>query len=87
MKEATIQHLTQDVKAAPKVKQQKLYPPLESETRSVVPTDSAAFYLNRKPQTLRAWSCFQNSTSRPVRINGRLAWPVSDLKKLLGGAK
>ena len=87
MKEATIQHLTQDVKAAPKEKQQKLYPPLESETRSVVPTDAAAFYLNRKPQTLRAWSCFQNSTIRPVRINGRLAWKVADIRNLLLGGK
>ena len=87
MKEATIQHLNQDEKTVSKVKQQKLYPPLESETRSVVPTDSAAFYLNRKPQTLRAWSCFHNSTLRPVRINGRLAWNVADIRNLLLGGK
>lgn len=87
MKVATIQHLNQDVKTVPKEKQQKLYPPLESETRSVVPTDAAAFYLNRKPQTLRAWYCYGHILIRPIKINGRLAWPVADLRKLLGGTK
>lgn len=81
----TIQHLHQDVKSALKEKQQKLYPPLDSETRSAVPTDAAAYYLSRKSQTLRAWACFENGPIRPVRINGRLAWPVSAINALLKG--
>ena len=60
------------------------FPPIESVTRSHVPTDQAGYYLNRKPQTLRSWACFQQGLIHPIRINGRLAWPVSEIKKLLG---
>ncbi|WP_153074997.1 helix-turn-helix domain-containing protein [Paraburkholderia bonniea] len=52
---------------------------------AVLPTDEAAAALNRKPQTLRKWACLENGPIRPVRINGRLAWRVSDLQKLLSG--
>jgi hypothetical protein len=51
----------------------------------VLPTDEAAAAINRKPQTLRKWACLENGPIRPVRINGRLAWRVSDLQKLLNG--
>jgi hypothetical protein len=61
------------------------YPLLELVTRPTVATDAAAYYLNRKPQTLRAWACLENGPIRPIRINGRLAWRVSDLKALLSG--
>lgn len=62
--------------------------PLEQETRSHIPTDDTAHHLNRKAQTLRAWACMENGPIRPVRINGRLAWPVAAIRELLeGGAK
>ena len=61
------------------------FPPIEQETRSHVETACAAFHLSRKPQTLRAWACFENAAIRPIRINGRLAWAVADIKRLLGG--
>jgi len=51
----------------------------------VVPTKLAAKAINRAPQTLRKWACLENGPIRPVRINGRLAWRVSDLQKLLNG--
>ncbi|PQV52927.1 helix-turn-helix domain-containing protein [Paraburkholderia sp. BL21I4N1] len=51
----------------------------------VLPTDEAAAAINRKPQTLRKWACLENGPIRPVRINGRLAWRVSDLQTLLNG--
>ncbi|MHB8472908.1 MAG: DNA-binding protein [Gammaproteobacteria bacterium] len=64
------------------------FPPLEQVTRPTVPTDAAAYYLNRRPQTLRAWACLENGAIRPVRINGRLAWPVSLIRALCeGGGK
>ena len=54
----------------------------------VLPTDEAAAAINRKPQTMRKWACLENGPILPVRINGRLAWRVSDLRALLeGGAK
>lgn len=56
---------------------------LDSETNSHVPTKTAAALLNRSPQTLRKWACYENGPLRPIRINGRLAWPVSELRKIL----
>jgi hypothetical protein len=60
------------------------YPPLSSEMRIAVPTDCAAYHLGRRPQTLRAWACREDGPLRPIRIHGRLAWPVSDLRRLVG---
>lgn len=61
------------------------YPPLATESRITVDTATAAFHLNRKPQTLRGWACHEDGPVRPVRINGRLAWPVSELIRLQAG--
>ena len=61
------------------------FPSLDFETRSGVSTEAAAFHLNRKSQTLRAWACLENGPMRPIRINGRLSWPVSEIKRLLNG--
>ena len=62
------------------------FPPLELVNRPTVPTEQAAHYLLRRPQTLRGWACLENGPIRPVRINGRLAWKVSDLRRVLGVA-
>ena len=61
------------------------FTPLALETRSAIPTDEAAHHLNRQPQTMRAWACLENSPIHPVRINGRLAWPVAAIRALLSG--
>jgi hypothetical protein len=63
----------------------KYFTPLDLVTNPTVATDAAAYYLNRRPQTLRAWACLENGPLRPVRINGRLAWPVSGIKTLVNG--
>ena len=60
-----------------------LHPALVNEIRTHVPTACAAFWLNRSPQTLRAWACFENGPVRPIRVRGRLAWPVATIKGLL----
>jgi len=57
---------------------------IEQITLTTVPTEQAAFYLNRRPQTLRIWAMKENGLIRPRRINGRLAWPVREIKKVLG---
>jgi hypothetical protein len=62
-----------------------VFPPLEQVTRPTIPTDAAAFYLNRQPQTLRSWASLENGALRPVRIFGRLAWNVAEIKSLLNG--
>lgn len=53
--------------------------------RDILTTNEAAPVINRAPQTLRKWACLENGPIRPVRINGRLAWKVSDLQRLLNG--
>lgn len=53
---------------------------LSSETRPAVDTATAAYYLNRRPQTLRKWACHENGPIKPLRVYGRLAWSVSELK-------
>ena len=58
--------------------------PLEDETRAALPTADAAYHLNRAPQTLRMWACYEDGPLRPIRINGRLAWPVSEIRRVLG---
>jgi len=60
--------------------------PLTLETRSVLPTPEAAYHLNRAQQTLRLWACYGDGPLRPLRINGRLAWPVNAIKELMGVA-
>jgi hypothetical protein len=60
------------------------FPPLDQVTSPTVTTEAAAYYLNRKPQTMRIWACMENGPVRPSRINGRLAWPVFRLKELTG---
>lgn len=51
----------------------------------VLSTCEAAAAINRRPQTLRKWACLENGPIRPIRINGRLAWRVTDLRALLSG--
>ncbi len=58
--------------------------PLDREARATLPTPEAAFHLNRAQQTLRVWAMREDGPVRPLRINGRLAWPVADLRRLLG---
>lgn len=60
------------------------FPSIDQITRSAITTEEAAYYLNRKPQTLRVWAMREDGLIRPIRINGRLAWPVNEIKKLLG---
>lgn len=67
------------------IKTLRQFPTLETVTRPTVDTATAAYYLNRREQTLRTWACFESGALRPVRINGRLAWPVAEIKRLLNG--
>jgi hypothetical protein len=59
----------------------------EQDLPAVLTTEKASAYINRAPQTLRKWACLDCAPNgiRPIRINRRLAWKVSDLNTLLGG--
>ena len=58
---------------------------MKTELPEVMTTAQAAAAINRSPQTLRKWACLESGPIRPVRINGRLAWRVSDIQQLLSG--
>lgn len=57
--------------------------PLDREARATLPTPEAAMHLNRAQQTLRIWAMRENGPLRPIRIHGRLAWPVAELRRIL----
>jgi hypothetical protein len=61
----------------------KSFIPLALETRVTLPTSEAAYHLNRAQQTLRIWAVRNDGPVKCLRINGRLAWPVSAIKLLL----
>ena len=62
----------------------QIYPALRDEIRVVVDTAIAAYHLNRRPQTLRTWACYEHGPIRPQRVHGKLAWSVADLRRLVG---
>jgi len=78
----TATHHSADARRA--ATQPRSFAPLESVTSPAVDTASAAHYLNRRPQTLRGWACHEDGPLLPIRINGRLAWQVADLRRVLG---
>lgn len=60
--------------------------PLHLETRTHVSTAVLCRHLNRKEQTARAWASAETFPDglRPLRVMGRLAWPVAAIRKILG---
>lgn len=68
------------------VQQSAAHPTLEQITKPNLTTEEAAFYCDRAEQTMRMWACKQPAgVPRPIRINGRLAWPVASIRALLNG--
>ncbi|MDE1714513.1 MULTISPECIES: helix-turn-helix transcriptional regulator [Chromobacterium] len=64
----------------------KLIEAARSMGKHVFSTSEAAAILGRKPQTLRKWASKQTGPLRPVRIGGRLGWPVEAVAALAGQA-
>lgn len=62
----------------------QLFPALETVKKPALTTSEAAHYTNRACQTLRLWASTEAGPVRPLRVNGRLAWPTAEIKKLLG---
>ena len=60
--------------------------PLDLETRTHVSTAVMCRHLNRKEQTGRGWASAETYPEglRPLRVMGRLAWPVAGIRKVLG---
>lgn len=83
MPPTTTQHSADSRRAA---SDHQKFPPLELVNRPTVPTEQAAYYLLRQPQTLRGWACAESFPDglRPVRVAGRLGWPVAGIRLALG---
>lgn len=60
------------------------HPALEQVTKPNLTTDEAAYYLNRRPQTLRIWSCLGIGPIKPRKAFGRIDWPTSEVKRIAG---
>ena len=62
----------------------KKLPPLELQTKPLLTTEEAAYYMNRKVQTLRIWACKKSGPLTPIHMGGPLGWKTSDVRKLVG---
>lgn len=64
------------------------FTPLDRETRTHVDTETMCWHLGFAAQTARLWACKETFPEglRPIRINGRLKWPVAGIRKILGVA-
>lgn len=60
------------------------FPALALVNKPNLTTAETAYYLNRRPQTLRGWACLENGPLRPSRIGGLLAWNTATVKALAG---
>ena len=62
--------------------------PLHLETRTHVTTAVMCRHMGRRDQTARGWASAETFPPglKPVRVMGRLAWPVAGIRALLGVA-
>jgi hypothetical protein len=62
--------------------------PLHLETRTHVTTAVMCRHLNRREQTARGWASAETYPQglKPLRVMGRLAWPVAGIRAVLGVA-
>lgn len=58
--------------------------PLDQESRHALDTAETAAHLSLRPQTLRRWASDGSGEIQPLRVAGRLRWPVADIKRVLG---
>lgn len=64
------------------------FTPLDRETRTHVDTETMCWHLGFATQTARLWACKETYPEglKPIRVNGRLKWPVAGIRKTLGVA-
>ena len=64
------------------------FTPLDRESRTHVDTETMCWHLGFAHQTARLWACKETYPKglKPVRMNGRMKWPVAAIRKILGVA-
>lgn len=60
--------------------------PIEEEKRATLSTKETAAHLGLANQTLRMWACYGSGPIQPIKVQGRLRWPVKKLALILGVA-
>jgi len=62
--------------------------PLHLETRTHVSTAVMCRHVGRREQTARGWASAQTypPALKPIRVMGRLCWPVAGIRTVLGVA-
>lgn len=61
------------------------FPPLALVTKPNLSTAELAYYLNRRPQTIRGWASRSGTGPLvPKRVGGLLAWNTATVKALAG---
>ena len=60
------------------------YPPISKVTAPTVGADQAAFYLNRKPETLRKYAKMETPPIKPVKYGRQYLFRVADIKAIVG---
>ncbi len=76
-----VKHVQPELECGSSIQQK--FGPLALEVRSYVDTACAACHLCRRPQTLRVWASAETGPLRPIRVNGRLAWSVAEIRRVL----
>ena len=71
---------------AQQVNQPADFIPLHLENRTHVSTAVMCRHIGRKEHTARGWASAETFPDglRPLRVNGRLAWPVAGIRRVLG---
>lgn len=61
------------------------FTPLDRETRTHVDTETMCWHLGFAQQTARLWACKETFPKglKPIRVNGRLKWPVAAIRMTL----
>jgi len=86
--QTVIHHSAQTAHQSQQANQPADFVPLHQETRTHVTTAVMCRHLSRRPQTARGWASAGTHPDglTPLRVNGRLAWPVAGIRNLLGMA-
>ena len=84
--QTAIHHSAQTAQQSKQANQPADFVPLHLETRTHVTTAVLCWHLSFKEQTARQWASAGTSPAglTPLRVQGRLAWPVSGIRKVLG---
>lgn len=63
------------------------YPPISKVTAPTVGAEQAAYYLDRKPETLRKYAKLETPPIKPLKYGKQYLFRTADIKALIGEAE